>query len=149
MSIENFFNSLSDEQKDALRDLLSENESPQPELPKEHKDALNELDPAYHDSYVKAHKLDKGKPRVNEDFTVERKVKNNDRRRTVKAGKNNWVDDGAEFKEVDTPDFTRTPRRKSAPQKKEVDCHVCGRVFKVDPRHTYGEFHRCNKCTGR
>ena len=148
MTIEDFFNSLSEDQKSALKALLDEPEKPKQDLPEEHKQALNELDPAYHDSYLKAHNVEE--TIVNEDFTVERKVKTNDRRSTVRAGKNNWVDNGSEFKEVDTPEFTRTPRRKTAPpQKQEVECHVCGKVFKIDPRHTYGEFHRCNKCTGR
>lgn len=147
MTIEDFFNSLSEDQKSTLKALLDESETPKQDLPEEHKQALNELDPAYHNSYLMTHNLEE--TIVNEDFTVERKVKINDRRSSVKAGKNNWVDDGAESKDVETPEFTRTPRRKSTPQKKEVDCHVCGRPFKIDPRHTYGEFHRCNKCTGR
>lgn len=145
--MENFFNSLTDEQKVALKALISDSQDEATELPKEHKEALDELDPAYHDSYIKTNNLEK--PKVNEDFTVSRENKKNDRRRAVRGGKNKWEDTGGEFRDVETPEFDRTPRRKAAPEKREVDCHICGRVFKVDPRYTYGEHHRCNKCTGR
>ena len=69
----------------------------------------------------------------------------------MKAGKNQWKDEG-ELKHIETPlpdDFERTPRRKAAPKKKEVECHLCGKSFKQDVRYSYGDFPRCNRCTGR
>ena len=58
MTIEDFFNSLSEDQKSALKALLDEPETPKQDLPEEHKQALNELAPAYHDSYLKAHNVE-------------------------------------------------------------------------------------------
>ena len=91
-------------------------------------------------------------PSVNEDFVVRnRKTNTIKRREEVKAGKNQWSDTG-EFKEVDTPlpdDFAKTPRRKAPPKKSEVECHMCGKKFKQDSRYSYGDFPRCNRCTGR
>ena len=91
-------------------------------------------------------------PIVEADFAVKnRQVNKIKRREQVKAGKNQWIDDG-EFKNIDTPlpdDFERTPRRKSPPKKTEVECHMCGKSFKQDARYAYGDFPRCNRCTGR
>jgi hypothetical protein len=73
---------------------------------------------------------------------------NNRRREPVKAKKNQWVDEG-EFKDFDTKYGERTPRNRPAPKKVDVDCSVCGRSFKVDPRYVYGEYHRCSRCAGK
>jgi len=91
-------------------------------------------------------------PSVGEDFIIRnRQSDQNKRRSTVKAGKNQWKDEG-EFKHIETPlpdNFERTPRRKSPPKKQEVECHLCGKSFKQDARYSYGDFPRCNRCTGR
>jgi len=92
------------------------------------------------------------KPLVGEDFIMKNRQSNQTKRRSkVKAGKNQWKDDG-EFKHIETPlpdDFERTPRRKSVSKKKEVECHICGKLFKQDSRYSYGDYPRCNRCTGR
>jgi hypothetical protein len=91
-------------------------------------------------------------PSVDGDFVVKNRSLNQNRRRSkVKAGKNQWADNG-EFKDVGTPlpeDFEKTPRRKAAPKKTSVECHMCGKTFKQDSRYSYGDYPRCNKCTGR
>jgi hypothetical protein len=91
-------------------------------------------------------------PSVGEDFIIRnRKLDKTKRRSTVKAGKNQWKDDG-EFKNIEThlpEDFEKTPRRKAPPKKQEVECHLCGKSFKQDARYAYGNFPRCNKCIGR
>ena len=90
------------------------------------------------------------KPRVNEDFSVNRKeVKGN--KKVVKARKNNWVDQGEHREgEVDYDKFekTRTPRRRGKPKKTQVECHVCGKSFSMNENLIYGEYIRCNRCTG-
>ena len=88
------------------------------------------------------------KPSVSQDFIVQRKEQSKGKE-PVKAKKNTWVDDGAEHSDISTPKFERTPRRRSQSKKVEVECHVCGKVFKQDSRYVYGEFQRCNRCTGR
>lgn len=85
--------------------------------------------------------------RVNDDFTVSRKEQQNGRQ-AVKARKNRWTDDGIEHMDIETPDVKRTARNRSKPRKKRVECHVCGKTFSVNPALAFGEYHRCNKCTG-
>jgi len=120
MSMKEFIESLDDNQKEDLKKLLGS------DLPASDKEPVE----------------------VNKEFKVNRKIKETKRRTTVKGGKNEWVDTG-EFKEITTPDVERTPRRRAAPKKEAVECHVCGKSFKADPRYQYGEYYRCNKCTGR
>ena len=69
------------------------------------------------------------------------------RRETVKARANTWTDTG-EHKDISTPEATRTPRNRPAPKKKDVTCHICGKKDKVNASLVYGEFYRCDRCTG-
>jgi formylmethanofuran dehydrogenase subunit E len=86
------------------------------------------------------------------DFTTSHnKEPNNTKRKTpVRAKKNKWTDQGelrdAEF---DPDDFEKTPRRRGKPSKKQVECHVCGKSFSMNSNLVYGEYVRCNRCTGR
>ena len=72
---------------------------------------------------------------VDENFIVKKAdVPSQTRRKeAVKARNNEWEDTG-EFRDISTPD---------------VECHVCGKSFKIDPRFAYGEYYRCNKCSGK
>ena len=85
---------------------------------------------------------------VTEDFKVVREQTASGKK-PVKFKKNNWQDDGAEFKDIETPQIKRTPRKRNAPVKKKVECHVCGKEFTMNANLVYGEFVRCNRCTGR
>ena len=86
---------------------------------------------------------------VTEDFKVIRTETINDNRKTpVKFKKNEWEDTG-ELSDVETPNFEKTPRKRSKPNKRNVECHVCGREISINENLIYGEFHRCNRCTGR
>jgi hypothetical protein len=88
-------------------------------------------------------------PKVDEDFRVSKSDSTNYRRKEpVRARENQWRDEG-EFKDVETPDYEKTPRRRQPPKKVNVECSVCGKSFKADSRFIYGEYHRCNRCTGR
>ena len=87
-------------------------------------------------------------PSVAEDFRVVRIQEPNNRKTPVKFKKNKWKDDG-ELSDVETPQFEKTPRRRSKPNKRQVECHVCGKEFSINENLIYGEFHRCNRCTGR
>tara|TARA_R100000008_G_scaffold18244_2_gene9165 strand:+ start:9385 stop:9798 length:414 start_codon:yes stop_codon:yes gene_type:complete len=88
---------------------------------------------------------------VNEDFSVTRNKKESNKK-VVKFRKNEWVDSG-EMKD-DSANFeklekTRTPRRRGKPNKKKVECHICGKTFAMNENLIYGEYIRCNRCTGR
>jgi hypothetical protein len=122
-AMEEFFSSLDQEQRDNFKRLL-ENE--------------NTVD------------KQEDTPTVNEDFVVDNRTRTTNTGRTkVKAGKKNeWVDTG-EFKDVETPDGERTPRLRKKPKKTTVECHICGKEFKADPRYLSGVYHRCNRCVGR
>tara|TARA_Y100001963_G_C6746314_1_gene431785 strand:+ start:618 stop:1031 length:414 start_codon:yes stop_codon:yes gene_type:complete len=89
---------------------------------------------------------------VGEDFTVTRTPQTN-RKSAVRARKNQWVDNGdiANDTDFDYEKFEKmkTPRKRSHPSKKKVECHVCGKTFAMNTNLIYGEFARCNKCTGR
>ena len=136
--VKTLLESLTQEQKDELvQSLLNSNvKSDEPQTAPHNKEEKKEETPT---------------TRVKEDFTV---VNNNleQRKSVVKARKNNWVDEG-EFRddEVDYEKFEKmkTPRRRGKPKKKQVECHVCGKTFAINESLIYGEFVRCNRCTGR
>ncbi len=90
--------------------------------------------------------------KVKEDFTVSRNEELDQRKKVVKARKNSWSDVG-EFRDEDVDyekfEKTRTPRRRGKPKKREVECHVCGKMFSVNENMVFGEYMRCNRCTGR
>lgn len=95
-----------------------------------------------------------GSVRINEDFTVTQNSNLNKKgKRPVKWEKNNWLDTG----ENRDPDFDaekfekmgKSARNRGKSKKKMIECHVCGRSFSVNPKLIYGDFVRCNRCTGR
>jgi hypothetical protein len=138
MDLNNFLNSLTDEQKLQLANALvnSTSETKKPEV-KEKK------------VVIKTTQSPKKPASVGEDFIVKKAESHPTRRKeSVKARRNQWEDTG-EFKDVHTPDYERTPRSREAPKKQDVECHVCGKPFKIDPRFSYGEYYRCNRCTGK
>lgn len=87
---------------------------------------------------------------INDDFRIDKSKTstNNRRKEPVKGRKNEWVDTG-ESRDIETPYGERTPRTRKPSKKIDVDCSVCGRSFKTDPKYVYGEYHRCSRCVGR
>ena len=84
------------------------------------------------------------------DFTMNRNSTTSKRRKeTVKFKKNTWKDDGSEFSEIETPKVTRTPRNRKKPNMVTVECHVCGKEFKMNSSLVYGDYQRCNRCGGK
>lgn len=75
------------------------------------------------------------------------------RKTEVRAKQNKWRDNGEardpNFNPEDFERIGRTPRTRQAPKKMELECHVCGKTFSVDKNLVYGEYVRCNRCTGR
>ena len=51
--------------------------------------------------------------------------------------------------EVKTPRIERMQRQRDKAKKVEVECHMCGRTFSVNPKFVFGDYHRCNRCTRR
>lgn len=90
---------------------------------------------------------------ITEDFKVVSNDKLEKRKTPVKARKNQWVDEGEDRDpNFDPQKFERmgkAARNRGKTKKKNVECHVCGRSFSVNPAYVYGENFRCNRCTGR
>jgi len=136
-NFDEFLSSLSDEQKKKLVESLT-SQSPaakKPDSPKTPKPKQNK-------------KPSTPSATVNENFVVNKAESNSRRREPVKARKNEWVDEG-EDKHIETKYGARTPRTREASKKLDVECSICGRSFKTDPRYVYGEYHRCSRCTGK
>lgn len=139
MDLNNFFNSLTNEQKKQLANALLESSSSDEEENKQSEQHI-----------IRSTKSPTSSTSVGEDFIV-KKVDTplqSRRKESVKARRNQWEDTG-EFRDIHTPEVERTPRRREAPRKEEVECHVCGKPFKIDPRFSYGEYYRCNRCAGK
>lgn len=138
--MEDFLKSLSAEQKQKMIQMLMDDTPEESEFSASSSpddDSIGHSDPP--ENNVAA--------MVNDDFTVSRKEQQNGRQ-AVRARKNRWEDDGTEHMDIETPDVKRTARNRSKPRKKRVECHVCGKTFSVNPALAFGEYHRCNKCTG-
>lgn len=88
---------------------------------------------------------------VNKDFSVTRPDSKNGKQ-PVRAKRNQWKDTGENREEGFDPakfeKMGKTERKRPEHVKVEIDCHLCGRSFKIDPDLIYGEFTRCNRCTG-
>ena len=128
MSMDDFIKTLSEEQKASLLKALSGGDFKKEDLPKQNEAV--EKDP--------------------EDFTMNKNAstKGNTKRVPVRGGENSWSDDGIECADIKTPESPRTPRNRRPPDMKQVTCHICGKKEKVNSNLVYGEFYRCNRCTG-
>lgn len=126
MSMDNFLSMLTPEQKLALVKALQEGaNAPSNETPEERKTDTKD------------------------SFIMDTKQQTNNRRKEpVKARKNEWVDTG-EGRDFDTEYGERSPRTRKPYKKVNVECSVCGKSFKADPKYIYGEYHRCSRCVGR
>lgn len=145
MSMDDFIQTLSDEQRAALlKALTGDDFKPEVESRWQHEEPISEAvdGPQQQES--------KSKPTA-EDFTMRKDtgstLDKTRRREAVKARANTWTDTG-EHKDISTPEAARTPRNRPAPKKKDVTCHVCGKKDKVNASLVYGEFYRCDRCTG-
>lgn len=130
MSMNDFINTLSKEQRMALLQALQEDSPAISGVPEETRQESIQ--------------------HINNNFIVDptKSSNNNRRKEPVKARKNEWVDTG-EFRDIETKYGERTPRNRKPSKKMEVECSVCGRSFQTDPKYVYGEYHRCSRCTGR
>jgi hypothetical protein len=61
---------------------------------------------------------------------------------------NSFVDDGKDAKDIKTPDFQPTERRRATAKTVEQICKRCDKSFSVHPTHAR-EFYTCDKCLGK
>lgn len=131
MSMKDFVDTLSEEQKKALLEALTGTQierkmHPEPSPEPTEEDFLNKNNP---------------------DFSMFSEKRDNKKRGPVSASKNTWVDTG-ESREIETPKISPTSRNRKPAKEHSVNCHVCGKTFKINPKFSYGEYHRCNNCAG-
>ena len=162
----NFLNKLSEEQLSNLKEIFQQNEeekndkdSKKSEEQKETRQKEQKTEEQVHqetENYTQEEKgeevnentFEKNHAIVNNDFTITRNTNQINRKTPVKFKKNEWKDIG-DFRDIETPNFEKTPRNRPRPNKEKVECHVCGRTFSINASLIYGDYHRCNKCTGR
>lgn len=121
MSMDNFLSMLTPEQKAAFLKALQEDATSEPTQQQDNQDNF---------------------------ITDTKHTPQNRRKEPVKARKNEWVDTG-EGRDFDTEYGERSPRIRKPYKKVTVECSVCGKSFKADPKYVYGEYHRCSRCVGR
>jgi len=66
----------------------------------------------------------------------------------VKNRSNTFVDDGKDSRDIKTPDFQPTERRRPTAKHVEQNCKRCDKQFLVHPAHAR-EFYTCDKCLGK
>ena len=66
----------------------------------------------------------------------------------IKVRENSFHDDGTDAKDVTTPDFTPTSRRRTPYEAVKQTCQRCSKVVVVNPVHKR-EFFTCDKCLGK
>ena len=161
LDFKNFLNKLSDDQLENLKELFQnsqeETNDKRTKRSEKKKETSQEISETEKETYkgTEDHKEkeegeefnEEEKIVVNDDFTVIRNTNKTYRKIPVKFKKNEWSDEG-EYRDIETPNFEKTPRNRPKPKKEKVECHVCGRTFSINSNLVYGEFHRCNKCTG-
>lgn len=135
MSLEDFVNTLTDDQRQALLEAL---------IPRKELETANE---------VKSKVVNEAKKilkKVNKDFTVTRPKDEKPGRVPVRAKENTWKDEKDVYPDDEFPQKReRIQRDRKAVKKVELECSVCGRTFFEHPSSVYGEYHRCNRCVGR
>lgn len=136
-NFDDFISSLTDEQKAKFMEALTKSGS---------KESISAPPP----QQSKTNQSRQQSVTVSDNFIVTKTddTSSSRRREPVRARKNEWVDEG-EFKDIETKHGERTPRNRKPQKKVDVECSVCGRSFKTDPRYVYGEYHRCSRCVGR
>ena len=97
-------------------------------------------------------------PASNEEFETSQSSgfstnwgKNIEGKRAVRAQSNTWVDNGEDRDDGYNPDnYKKVPRQRQDSRNVLVEktCSCCNKRFKVNPSLVYGEFFRCDRCTG-
>ena len=69
------------------------------------------------------------------------------RTEAIVAQENQFVDDGEEARDVQTPEYTPSPRTREPTKLIEVSCHICGVKSMLSEATVGGEFYRCENCS--
>ena len=128
--MDNFIQTLTEEQKAALLKALSSDGSEAPEVESrwQHEEPISEAVDGPQDFTMNKQK-DSEKPS----------------KQPVRARENQWVDTG-EDRHIETPEVAMTPRNRQPPKMKKVTCTKCGTTETVNESVLCGEFYRCSRC---
>ena len=158
MSMDDFMRSLSDQQKAMFLAALQDSGTPpEAEVTGDEDDSQEALERVLTGRWTTTMPPHIKKEFENEDtttsvsdFTMKSKsgVKPQKRKERVAAGKNTWSDSG-ESKDVQTPNIAMTPRTRPPARMVDMNCHVCGKSFSINSSLVYGQFYRCDGCSGR
>ena len=144
--LDKFIESLSDEQKQALIDSLSDQLTDREPTENPEKKSPRELMNEHNDSLKKETVRN-----VDLDFTVKRETDNQKTRIPVTETKrfNTFKDDGTEAKgeEFNTPNIKPTERRRPPVKRVVQKCSKCDKTVEVHPTHARDWF-ICDKCIG-
>lgn len=144
--MDNFMRSLSDQQKAMFLAALQDSGTP-PEV-----EVTGDEDDSQWTSTMPPHireEFENEQSSNDTDFTMSKNVKKQQRRKVaVKAKKNTWSDTG-EHRDIETPQTAITPRSRASVDLVDMKCHLCNKTFKVNKSLVYGQYYRCDKCTGR
>ena len=69
------------------------------------------------------------------------------RTETIVAQENQFVDNGEEARDIQTPEYTPSPRTREPTKLIEVPCHICGVKSMLNEATVGGEFYRCEDCS--
>jgi hypothetical protein len=146
MNLKSFVDGLTLEERRELLDILTENSLSWTTMPPHIEEMLsnnNDQSEPTEEDFLKKNTVDI------EDFSMKRQDNTSEskKKKKVQARENTWVDTG-EDRHIKTPEKPLTPRTRKPPSKKEVQCHVCGKTRKVNASLVYGEYYRCDRCTG-
>ena len=144
--MDDFMRSLSDQQKAMFMAALQDSGTP-PEV-----EVTGDEDDSQWTTTMPPHirKEFEGTTVSTSDFAMKSKngIKSQKRKERVTARKNTWSDTG-ENKDVQTPDISMTPRTRPPAKMVDMNCHVCGKTFSINSSLVYGQFYRCDRCSGR
>ena len=90
-----------------------------------------------------------------EDFIAPTKSKSQGKTRLartepIQAGENQFLDDGGESKNIETPEIKLTERNRPKASLIDVQCHICSKTDRIPESLMRGrEFYRCDKCSSR
>ena len=68
------------------------------------------------------------------------------RTESIIAKENQFVDDGKEATDINTPDYTPSPRTRNPTKLVELSCYLCGSTSMVSETVVHGDFYRCENC---
>jgi formylmethanofuran dehydrogenase subunit E len=135
MSMDDFVQTLTEEQKAALIKALGGNTEEEPisevvDGPQEEQAPPPDMNQKFNEFVM------------NKEKELEKSSK-----RPVRAKENAWVDTG-EDRHIETPETSRTPRNRQPPKMKRVICSKCSSMEMVNESILCGEFYRCSRCVG-